>query len=141
MHPLHPALATSSAEVSGSEGIVIVGICFAGTRKCLFLAIYVPFPLPERIRSSRILTKPRPGRRGGGVPLRDPFQADQRISTPAIIVVRRAEAEASLRSLRSGGNEVSKSLPSPSELHPTSMLSEMVHDGVSRASLGLDQTR
>jgi hypothetical protein len=54
--------------------------------------------------------------------------------------VRRAEAEASLRSLRSGGNEVSNVFP-PSELHPTSTLSEMVHDGGSRASLGLDQTR
>jgi hypothetical protein len=59
----------------------------------------------------------------------------------AIIVVRRAEAEASLRSLRSGGNEVSQSLLPPSELHPTSTLSEMVHDGGSRASLGLDPTR
>lgn len=134
VHPLHLALAIPSQHVGracsshqfcrgfgqrGHRDPLIVGICFAGTRNCLFLAIYVPFHLPERIRSSRILTKPRPGRRRGGslCAIRSRrINASQPLR--AIIVVRRAEAEASLWSLRSGGNEVSQSLLPPLRAPP-----------------------
>ena len=158
VHPLHLALAIPSQHVGrtcsshqfcrgfgqrGHRDPLIVGICFAGTRNCLFLAIYVPFHLPERIRSSRILTKPRPGRRRGGGPFARSVPGGSTHLNPC---ERSSLSEGQKRKPLSGVCALAemkchKVFSPPSELHPTSTLSDVVHDGGSRASLGLDPTR